>query len=169
MRGHLNWIKHNKMARIKGAKDLHKRKTRKDKGRRKKRVRLVKFRKVRGHKTHLKLYIWDITPMSRDGFHHWNRNIRLKVNRTVYGRTRWRIDAPVGEISSVELIENFMLNYIGYEGSFLAMGGSGSLRSKRGFKWVKVFSVKITEHPSGLRCKLTRNYRLFRYWFWRAK
>ncbi len=158
------------MGRLKGSVDLKKRKTRKDKGKKKKKDRIAyrKFEKRQSNKSTLKLYIWDIQPMSRDGFHHWNKNIRPKVNRLVYGRNRWRIDAPVSEIDTKEKIEEFMLEHIGIDGSYLVMGCSGSLRSRHGVKWVKLFSFKITDHSTGLRCKFILDHRLFRYkWFWR--
>lgn len=116
----------------------------------------------------IKLWMWRQEPMSLDGWRHWNRGIRTKIRRVIY-KFDIRIDAPVERLSTKENIEQFVLETIGYEGIFLFMGGSGSLRSKKGFKWVKLFECKITNHPEGLRCRMTRNFRLFRYWFWRGK
>lgn len=150
-----------------GSKDIYKRKVRKDKGKRRKKANIIRFKKVRGHKTHLKLWMWREEVMSADGYRNWNRKIRPFVRRVVY-KFDVRIDAPTSEICTKEKIEQFVLENIGYSGVFLFMGGSGSLRSKKGFKWVKLFKCKISEHPEGLRCQMTNNYRLWRYsWFYK--
>ncbi|MCK9370139.1 hypothetical protein M0R04_09565 [Candidatus Dojkabacteria bacterium] len=153
------------MVRTLGALDLHKRKTRKDKGKRKKPVQLKRFAKHKGHKTHLKLWMWREEPMSLEGYRHWHTGTRMKIRRVVY-KFDMRIDVPVERLATKERIEAFVLETISYKGVFLFMGGSGSLRSKKGFKWVKLFKCKITEHPDGLQCRMTNNYRLFRYFFW---
>lgn len=159
------------MARTKGATDLKKRKVRRDKGRKRKRYagrEIVRFKKKKGRKTELKLYIWKKEKMSHDGYRRWNRNVRSRIRPIIY-KPQLRVDVPVDQLSNKGVIEKWAVEIIGYEGEFLVMGYSGSLRSKTGVKPVKLCRLVLTNHPEGIRAQMTNNYRLFRYWFWRGK
>ena len=160
------------MARTIGAKDIIKRKIRKDRGKKRKKYsgrEIIKFPKRRGDKTMLKLWVWEKHPMSREGRRRWNRRIRPYIKPFVYQFGN-RIDAPVEMISTKEAIEDWALECIGYTGHFLIMGCSGSLRTKTGVKWVKLFRVLIRESPTGLKANMIQDHRMWRYkkWFWKG-
>ena len=149
------------------------RKTRSDKGKKRKKYagklikkkNIIKFEKRLGNKTHLKLWVWEKQRMSQNGRLRWRPKLRKKIKPFIY-KFGPRIDVPVDDIASRELIERWSEDIIGIEGHFLIMGLSGSLRSKKGVKWVKMFEVVIKERSDGLRAKLWKNWRLYRYWFW---
>ena len=57
-------------------------------------------------------------PMTKEGYYHWSRKIRGKVERTTY-TPLLRLDVMPEYISSVKAIEELFLDYVGYEGDFM--------------------------------------------------
>lgn len=167
--GHFLWIKNIKMPRTLGAKDKRKRKTRKDKGKKKKKLKYKVFKKKRGRKTHIKIRPYIIEGMSKEGRKRWSKKVRPYLYPDVYKPIDPPILAPVRELATPELIEEWCIRNIRFAGKFLLKGGSGSLKSKRGFKWVKLCLVQISDSPDGLKADFKANFRMFRYWFWRGK
>lgn len=159
------------MPRTIGAIDHWKRKTRRDKGKRRKRYRgrqiiKIRFPKRTGHKESLKIWFWEQQKMSIDGYRHWNVRVRRHIKPVIY-RFRIRADVPTEMMGTKQAIESMALEVMGYEGNFLVMGVSGSPRTRTGLKWVKLCRVIISNSEEGLRARLVENYRLWRYWFWR--
>lgn len=152
------------------------RKRRSDKGKKRKRYggkpvkryNRIRFNNPKGRKTHIKLRVFEKRKMSREGRLRWNAKAR-KFIRPYTQHMGQVFIVPVEEISTRENCETWSLENIGYVGDFLLMSVSGSLRSKRGVKWVKCFRVRITEHPNGLHANMYKNERLFRYFFWQKR
>lgn len=163
------------MSRTIGAKDIGRRSQRSDKGKRhktyrgktlpKKRVKRIKFTSQRGHKTHLKVWIWGRKKMSKQGLQNWSPRLRGSVNKkiTKFGD---RINAPVEELSNRENLEQWSLDNIMKPGEFYVMSLTGTPKTKTKVKWIKLFKVVITEADGGLVVRITKLYSIFRYWFW---
>jgi hypothetical protein len=149
------------------------RRTRKDKGKHRKKYagkptkkyQRIEYPKVRGHKSVLKLWVWQRLPMSQEGRRRFSAHVRPYMKPYIY-RFGQRFDVPVNEIANKQLIENFAVEQIGYAGDFYIMGFSGTKRNKKKVKPVKLCQVVITEHPDGLKARMCHNWKLFRYWFW---
>jgi len=163
------------MARTLGARDRYPRKTRSDMGKRRKKYagkkvktkRQKKLEKRKGAKTHIKLRWMERRRMSKDGWRNWNPKIRPKIKPYVwiFGSV---ILTPVSEIPTKKDIEDWAVEAIGFPGHFMVLGVSFTARNKFNRKWVKMFEINITENADGLRAKMTRNWRLFRYrWFYK--
>lgn len=164
------------MVKTMGAKDrVHKRKTRKDLGKRRKKYRgkpvkdykRIRFEKRRGRKTCLKLMWWEQKPMSKEGYRNWSEKLRPKVKRLVYV-PGIRVDTPVEQLATTKLLEQWALDNIGYEGTFYVKGFSGTQKNSYRVKPVKIFSVVIRDSPQGLHAKVINNWRAWRYWFWQG-
>jgi len=159
----------------KGSKDkVLKRKTRKDKGKKRKVYRGVKpkkhFKKVSKRterKSVLKIYIWEQTPMSKAGYYKWKSKTRHNVKKIVYKPFR-RIDVKVELINTKENIERFFIDEVGQAGVFILRAFSGG-KNKFRIKQVRLGVCTITEHPEGLRAKFIPTFRLNRFgWFYRG-
>jgi len=158
------------MPRTAGSKDIEKRKRRIDKGRKRKKYRgreIIRFPKRKGNKEAIKIWFWERKRMSKQGYSKWSRHVRRFIRPVVY-HFGIRVDVPINMISTKEAIEELALEVIGYDGHFLAMGVSGSPKTKTGLKWVKLFEVVIMETRDGLRARMIKDHRLYRYWFWRG-
>ncbi len=143
------------------------RKVRKDKGKKKKNI--IKFPKIRGHKTELKLFIYKKRRMSKEGLKRFRPDLRAKITKWVYVPVQ-RIDVDVNYLSNEEKLKNFCIEFIGFPGYFLIKGMSGSVKSKRGLKWVTIFEAEIIEKGDGnMVCFLRKLNRINRYWFYERK
>ncbi|MEK6859942.1 MAG: hypothetical protein AABX54_03940 [Nanoarchaeota archaeon] len=154
------------MPRLKGSKDLKKRKERKDKDKKRKRVNLIRFPKKTGHKEIIKLYVWKKDYMTLEGFHRWSKKIRPKIKRIVY-KPVLRIDVNVEDISNEEKLKQFMVDNF-WDGYFIIRGVSGSVASTYRRKWVRMAEVKIIDTSEGLRAFIKNKSRMSKYWFWRG-
>ena len=155
------------MTRTKGAKDLKKRKSRRDPKKKymKRNGKFVPYVSKRNKNSPIKIWFWRRKPMSLDGFHKWNKNIRVKVKRRVteFGI---RLDVPTNMIDTKDKIEELCETHL-YEGEWLMMGFSKG-KNKFRTKPVKMCRIIIRDSPEGIKAKLRENYRLFRYWFWKG-
>lgn len=153
-----------------GSKDLKKRKQRKfyaGKPIKKKRLvngKLVLYKSKRKKTDPLKIWFFEKTPMSLDGYKRWSRNLRPHIKREV-----WRnVDSPIvvdpSNLSSLKLIEQIAIDVIQYPGVFqLRMP---THRKNRGHvSFCKKADVKIVETMEGLKAKITNYQNLKRYWF----
>lgn len=162
------------MGRTKGSKDSMPRKVRHDKGKSRTYYRgkpIVRKRKVRserriGKKTHIKVWVWERKPMTREGFLHFNPKIRHNVYQKITRMLNVHY-VSVEEISTKEKIQQFMAdNY--WTGEFLIMGFSNA-KNKYRCKPVKLCRVIVRERPEGNKAKMINNYRLHRYaWFYKG-
>lgn len=154
------------MSRTRGAVDRHRRHTRSDKGKRKKKTTpSIKYLKRIGKKDSIRLFIWECKPMSYDGYLRWNRRIRHKVKPEVKIPLRGTILAPTSEINTTEKFVDFIVNVMLREGDFLIMGFSGTPKTKYRVKPVKICRILIKSNEYGLYGRMTKNYRLWRYKF----
>lgn len=164
------------MVRTYGAVDIRKRKSRSDKGKKRKLYagRKVKgavrrkFERKIGNKEVIKIWVWEKGAMSKSGYRLWNRHVRPYIKPVVY-YPGIRADVHVSHLQTKEDIEELMLEIVGYEGEFLIMGFSRTWRNSYHVKPVKLCRVIIRESREGLHAKIINNYRLWRYWFWRDK
>ncbi len=164
------------MSRTIGAVDRRPRRSRKDigkkrskyRGRPTKVTRQIRFQKKRGNKEIIKIWIWEKRKMSHDGYRRWNRYVRPYIKPIIY-LPGIRVDAHVSRLATKADIEELMIDVVGYDGEFLIMGFSRTLRNSYHVKPVKMCRVVIRDSREGLHAKVTDNYRLWRYWFWRDK
>lgn len=155
-----------KISRKRGSKDRKKRKRRSDRKRWITPPYYKPFPKVeKGHKTALKLWIWEVRPMTREGRLRWDRKLRVRLHPMTY-HPLFRVDSPVERINSIEAIKEFALEVIGYDGVFLIKGFSHG-KNKRHIKNVTLARVKIKQMADGLMAFVDKTQRLSRYWFWR--
>jgi hypothetical protein len=155
------------MARTKGARDLKRRKSRRDK--KKKYVRhkgkFVPYVSKRGKSDPIKIWWWQVLPMSLDGYKNWNSTFRARLKKIVY-KPLIRVDVPADRLSTRESIGDLAIETIGFDGNFLLKGFSHG-RNKWHVKNVTLCKIKIVETPEGLKAFVTDTWRLSRYWFWR--
>jgi hypothetical protein len=167
------------MVKTYGAIDKKLRKTRKDKGKKRKKYRgkpvkgkrKRRFPKVQGHKEYIKIWIWKLEPMSVEGYLRWNKKRRLRINKTTYVPLKNAVHiVHVSEINSKEKIEKWMEEHY--------WGGTDG---RKNTYWIKGFShgknkyhitnkrmceVTVRDTPEGNKAQMTKSFRLHRYWFW---
>ncbi len=151
------------MSRTKGARDRKKRKRRSDfKGR-----KVFKFyRKPRGHKDTIVLWVWEIREMSHEGYLRWHLKVRTRLHHEVYVPLKNAvITIPVYEIDTEDKFVDTFVNLILREGTFLIKGFSNAKNRYR-CKNVSVAKIVIKRNEQGLYGIMEHNYRLWRYWFW---
>jgi hypothetical protein len=155
------------LTRTKGARDIHKRKSRRDKKKRytKHHGKFIPYKTKRDKNSPIKLWFWKREEMSASGVKHFSRKTRPYMKKIIT-KFNVRVDVDPQDISTKEKIEQLAINVIGYEGTFLIMGFSKG-KNSWGVKPVKLCKVVIRESPEGLNAKMTDNYRLFRYFFWK--
>lgn len=159
------------------------RKTRSDKGKRRKFYRgrkikrrrkyngkLVPYVSKRNEGDPIKFWFWDVQRMSVDGLHHWNKKLRIKVHRNVYGKNRVRIDIYPSDINTKEKFENYCAEIL-WEGNWLVLMWT-SKKNKFHTSARAVATVKIKETSEGKKARLTPSYKntgLYRYrWFFKS-
>lgn len=155
------------MSRTYGARDLSRRKTRSDKGKRKKPKRVsIKYIKRIGNKDSILLWAWEVQPMNYEAYLRWNRRVRHKIKPEVKIPLRGMVVRfPVNYINTQDKFVDSMVNWILREGDFLIMGFSGTPRNKYRVKPVKICRILIKSNEQGLYGRMTHNYRLWRYKF----
>lgn len=161
------------MSRTLSAKDLRPRKTRKDKGKKRKlyagrpvkKKREIKFERRIGNKEYIKIWIWQRVPMSHKGWKMWNHRVRNKVKKIITIMLNVH-QVHTSEINTEDKICQFMEdNY--WAGTFLVMGFSNA-KNRYHCKPVKICRILIQEKEWGNHAKIINNYRLSRYkWFFK--
>ena len=118
----------------------------------------------------IKLWVWQVLPMSKDGLKNWNRKYRAKVHKTIYKPKR-RIDVMPEEISNKEKIEQLFIDVIGFEGNFLLKMFSNA-RNKYQCKAITMAEVSIIDSNGELRATCIPFYKrrsLSRLWFFSSE
>lgn len=154
--------------RTRGAKDKHKRKHRKDRIYKyvKRKGKFIPYKPTRKKGDPIKIWWWERVQMSDDGYKQWNKYLRPTIYRKT---TRFgiRMDVNPDDISTREKIEQLASEYL-FEGEWLMMGFSRG-KTRTHIKPVKLCRVIVKDSERGFYSRMTNNYRLFRYWFWRMK
>ena len=162
------------MTRKLGSRDLRQRKTRCDKGLKRKIYsgKPVKgkhkryFERRIGNSEYIKIWIWERVPMSEDGYRRFNRHIRAKMHKQVTRMLNVH-QVHVSDIDTKEKIEDFVAeNY--WAGTFLVMGFSNA-KNRYHCKPVKICRIVVKEIESGNIGRMVNNYRLSKYkWFYKG-
>ena len=132
---------------------------------------------IKGHKTGLKLNVFEVVPMGREGLRMFPPKLRSKVNPYVFkyvetwgGRDGKLPLIDVRHLQSIEAIKDFVLERYG-AGVWDLRGFSGSSRNSYRVKNVR-FAL-VTVQGSGDNYKASVNLanakgiiRLSRLWFW---
>lgn len=165
------------MVRKFGSKDKKHRKQRSDKGKHRKLYkgkptkgkRQIKFDRKNGNKQILKLWVWEKVPMSRDGYSHWNRNIRNKISPYVFPTSRRiRIDASTSDINTKAKFEQFITENVWGAGYYYVMGFSNA-KNRYHCKPVQLCHIVVKETENGDVGRMVKNVRLHRYkWFYKG-
>lgn len=157
------------MARTKGAKDLKKRKSRRDPKKKYmiRKGKFVPYKPKRSRSDPIKIWFWERVPMSKEGYYKWNKKIRPRVKRIVT-KFHVRVNVPPNQLSTEEEISQLVLDVIGHSGEFYMMGFSHG-KNRFHVKPIKLCKIVIRESREGLTVKISETYRLSRYWFWRGK
>lgn len=156
------------MSRIKGAKDKKPRKKRthyagKPIKKRRRSKGFVKYVSKRKRDDPIKLWMIEIRDMSKDGYKNFSSQTRKFMRKKVY-IPRLRIDVDPYQISTKALVEQLCVEHL-WTGHWLIRGFSRG-RNRFHCKPVKLAEVVITDSADGMRARMIRNWRLFRYWFW---
>lgn len=160
------------MPRTIGAVDRFPRKTRKDKGKKHKTYRGKPpkgkkhryFPKFKGHKTSIKIHVWERVPMSYEGYKSWNPKVRKHIHPEIT-KQRAVHTVEVSDFDTKKKIEEWLeTNY--WVGTFVIMGWSKA-KTKTRVKRVKLCKLQVRETSEGLKARMIQNTRLSRYWFYR--
>ena len=151
------------------------RKTRSDKGKSRKLYRgkpvktkqEYKTEKRMGNKTHIKIWVWELKQMSRDGYLRINKKSRNKFAQNPIWKPLQVHLVAVEDINTRAKIEEFFeMNY--WDGTFVLKGFSNG-RNKYRCKAIRKAKVLVKERDGGLHAKMIHDYGLYRYWFWRKE
>ena len=155
------------MPRRLGSRDRKKRRRRKDRFRkmRKYHGHLIPYHSKRTHDSPIKIWWWQRIPMSQTGRMKWNKYIRPKVIPYVYLH-HIRVDVDPERLSNKQAIEQLALETVAHEGYFLLMLFSHG-KNTHHVKPVKGCQITIINTKNGLIAKMGRNYRMYRYWYWK--
>lgn len=129
--------------------------------------KLIPYVPKRNRGDPIKIWFWIVLPMSREGYHNWNRKIRGNIKPTIYKPFR-RVDVPPSVLSTAESIEEMAIDVIGHEGTFLIKTFCKG-KNKFGVTNREIARVRIIDTEYGLKAKMYAGKRIFRYWFWRGK
>lgn len=121
---------------------------------------------MKGHKTELKLWVWEELPMSLDGYRQWSKHLRASVTKLVYKPVE-RIDVLVSQIDTKRKIMSLVEERYG-KGTWIVRGFSHGKNQKR-IKAVRLAKVIVDEHGDGYISRISETHRLSRYWFWKDK
>lgn len=122
----------------------------------------------KGHKETIKTWIWEKQNMSRNGYYRFNRHIRHKIKPIIYVPLRGSsINVNVNDIDTKEKLVNYYTSLLLREGDFLIMSYSHG-KNKFRVKPVKLCEISIRSNEQGIYGIFTKNWRLFRYWFYRG-
>lgn len=156
------------MARTFGARDLKKRKSRKDRKHkyRKKEGRMVLYVPKRQKGDPVRVWFWQRVPMSYDGYMRFPRHLRAHVKKEVCVFVGKPKSVNPVQISTKEAVGEYAIETIGYPGDFLLMMPTHRKNQHR-VSYCKKARVLITEAEFGLVARVTENSNLSRYWFWR--
>ena len=154
------------MSRLKGSKDLKKRKTRVDKKfkTRKKKGKMIPYYSKRKKSDPVKLWTWSCEPMPYKSIQRIPPRLRPTARKFIY-KQGIRIDVMPKDISTKEKVEQLLLDVEKREGDFLLMMFCHR-KNKYRVSPVKVCRVVIRESKDGLVAQMVENFRLKRYWFW---
>jgi len=172
------------MSRTKNARDLKRRKGRKDKGKKRPKYGgkpVKKKRKIQGRIVPyvskrkgdlMKVYFLKVDAMSKDGYMNLSPEFRKKAWKYVYGRDgkRKRIDVPEEQLSTIDNIADLCLQILS-EGTW-HLRLYTHRRNKYHCSAVTVATVNLFQTSEGLQCKVHpsfKNRSLKRYRFWRGK
>lgn len=152
------------MARTKGAKDLKKRKSRAKKKRRLSQ-NYRQYKPKTKDKDILKLYVFEVKHMSKEGLHNWKSKQRGKVKPVVF-IPHSRHDVYLGEIQSNKEIGQWAIHKIAESGKF-QVRAFGHAKNRFKCSPRQIFTVTLTESRDGLSASVEPHTRLKRYrWFY---
>jgi len=128
--------------------------------------RLIPYEKVHRKGDPYKIQFWKREPMSEEGRKNWDKKLRPKLSPYVF---HFGICAEVDEsdLSSKEAIEDLCLEVEGREGDFYLML-RGHAKNEYHNSPYKVAHLRIERTSEGLRCKMIKNFRLWRFKFWKG-
>ena len=124
------------------------------------------YKKVKGHKTQIKIWVWKIEPMTEDGRKRWNKYIRNKVSHEVWIPQNknhvYLVD--VQDINNREKLGQFISDRY-YKGTFAVMGFTNKKNKYHCSPKAKAIIV-IGENDEGNYVKSFKDRSMYRYWFW---
>ncbi len=119
------------------------------------------------HKTHLKIHVFEIVPMSKDGYLHWSPKLRAKIGKIVYKWQFYNPAVPVEELSSKKAIGRWASENL-YSGRFQLRGYSHG-KTRTHVKLVSLCNIILRLDDDGkymARVIHAKHARLTRYFFW---
>jgi len=159
------------LARTLGARDIGKRKVRKDKKHKYKRNRagnLVPYIPKRKKGDPVRVWFFQMKPMSIEGYKNFARKIQPHVRRIVFRPVGHPLSVDPSALSTPEAIEQTAIDIIGFEGSFQLRMPSHSKNSFH-VSYRKKAIVKIVNSEEGLKAFSSEYSNMSRYWFWRRR
>ena len=134
---------------------------------RKKQGKMLPYYSKRNKNDPIKLWIWEEMPMDADSIKRIPVGLRSTARKVKFMH-RMRIDVPPERISSRKLIESLMEEVVGRSGSFYIMTFCHR-KNKFRVSPVKACSVQIFETDQGIKARFGKDWRMFRYWFFKDK
>ncbi len=127
--------------------------------------KLIPYEKVHKDGDPYKIWYWEIKPMTKSGLKNWDKKLRSRVHKKTF-HFGIRVDVDESDLCSKEAVENLTLEVVGYEGDFYMMmwGKSKNLYHCSPFK---LCHLKIEETSEGLICRMVKNFRLWRFKFYK--
>ena len=155
--------------RVRGAKDLKKRKERKDKKYKyhKREGKFQPYFPKRNRNDPLKIWWWSVEPMSKESCRRFPLRIRAKIRKVVFKKSI-RVDVSPSRLSSKRKIEELAVETLGTTGVYYLMMFC-KRKNQFGVSPVKTASVKIIETSEGLKARFLQSFRLHHYWFFQRR
>lgn len=151
---------------------MNKKKTRKVRSNRKykytkKRGKMQPYYSKRDRNDPLKVWFWRAEPMSYSSIRRIPKKLRPTARKIIYVKDI-KTEANPKELSTKKKVEEFALACLNKEGDYYMM-----MFCKRKNQWgvspVKTAEIVIKETTFGLKAEMIKNFRLYRYWFWKKR
>lgn len=116
-------------------------------------------------KQYLKIRINQVRDMSKQGLKNWSPKLRRKAYKHVF-KPVWFGSVHFSNLATKDSIAEWTYDNL-WSGTFVMLGYSHR-KTKTHVGLVSMCKFRIEISKSGKHnFKMLRNYRLFRYWFWK--
>ena len=130
------------------------------------RGRLVLYKPKRKKTDPLRVWFFEKTPMSSDGYRRWSRNLRPHIRKEVWRNVDHPISVDPMNLSSIQLIEQLAIEVIAFPGLF-QMRMPTHRKNRYHVSFCQKANIKIVETEEGLKARVSNYQNLKRYWFFK--
>ena len=133
---------------------------------RKKHGKMIPYIPKRGRDDPVMLWAWREEPMPYSSIRRIPKKLRPTARKIIYKKDK-RFDVAPKEITNKEDFEKICNLALDEVGNYLIMMFCHA-KNKFGVSPKKVASIVIRDTPTGKEAVLVKNWRLYRYWFWKG-